>query len=623
MKAPSRKARKQEFTLTRRAGFTNRPLPMTPPTAAKLGHERKGEWALDGPLWQQSSENGLAGPALRFLRRTERMERIMEPEKAPADPPEDPSAVVPDPKAPSRYLMTKRGYLHPQKTYVWITLLIIGVMSVLYFVLGLGPSAGTTVPPIFGFGVSDLYFHSIAIGMAALGVYLVFMAFDLQKYEPSIDFPLCYRALAATVTGAIGGIFYLRPVFNAYLAPFPIAFILIGLILLADVGGALLIELYLLPGKLAGSYDPEQNMLGMIPRWRYLPSWKDFRKMDSTYWLTFVTVISAFLAGLIGFVTFWLNYIVIDVGVSPSIFSGYIDWLGGAMTLVTVTMGSHSHMMVMAIIIGVVAVVAKRFDVLGLSGWKRGVAKTGLWVALTGTVAFTVVLFLEAATTVFPTGPVSLFASDPGGSLQLWSGTAANGMAGDDSTMLWASAGAMIVLVPLLFTQVRGRPAWKDPVRGAILGTWILSMIATPIQGFYIELNGAYLRSGPGPQDIVFGQLQYFALVGITLVCMALLAVDFYVDRNGPRTTIGGLGILSVLITTIGGYIYTFLQWGSGSFGYWFFTLGFLLMDLFLLVAMVAVFLGQAEKIPNGIIAASPEEVGAPVAPPKAGKPAV
>jgi hypothetical protein len=543
----------------------------------------------------------------------------MEPEETPSDPPGDGTEAVPDSKAPSRYLMTKRGYLHPQKTYVWITLLIIGTMSVLYFVLGLGPSAQGTVPPIFGFGVSDLYFHSIAIGMAALGVYLVFMAFDLQKYEPSIDFPLCYRALAATVIGAVGGIFYLRPVFNAYLAPFPIAFILVGLILLADVGGALLVELYLLPGKMAGTYDPSQNILGMIPRWRYLPSWKDFRKMDSTYWLTFVTVISAFLAGLIGFVTFWLNYIVIDVGVSPSIFTGYIDWLGGATTLVGVTMGSHSHMMVMAIIIGVVAVVAKRFGVLSLSGWKRGVAKVGLWVSLTGTVAFTVVLFLEASTTVFPNAvPVSIFASDPGGSLQLFSNTAANGMAGDDSTMLWAASGALILLVPLLFTTIRGRPAWKDPVRAGILGTWILSFIATPLQGFYIELNAATLAGAP--QDVVFGQLQYFALVGITLICMAMLAVDFYVDRSGPRASIAGLGILSVLITTVGGYAYAFLAWGSGSWAYWFFTLGFLLMDLFLLVAMVAVFLGRSEKIVDEGVEPAPTEAAHATAPPKAGK---
>ena len=61
------------------------------------------------------------------------------------DSPEDSGS-----KSASRYLMTKRGYLHPQKTYVWITLLIIGVMSLLYFVLGLSPNAAGSIPPALG-----------------------------------------------------------------------------------------------------------------------------------------------------------------------------------------------------------------------------------------------------------------------------------------------------------------------------------------------------------------------------------------------------------------------------------------------------------------------------------------
>jgi len=524
-----------------------------------------------------------------------------------------------DSKPASRYLMTKRGYLHPQKTYVWITLLIIGIMSLLYYVLGLAPSAQGSLPPALAFGASDLYFHSIAIGIAALGVYLVFMAFDLDKYEPPIDFPLSYRALGATVLGAIGAFLYLRPIFNANLAPLPLAFILLGLILLADVGGALLVELYLLPGKISGTYDPDQNRLGMIPKWATLPSWKDFRRMDSAYWLTFVTVISAFVAGVIGFVVFWLNYFVIDIGVSPAIFSGYIDWLGGAQNLLGVTMGSHSHMIVMALILGVVGVTAKRFDVLALTGWKRGMAKVGLWVSITRVLAFTVVFFLESFTTVFPGGvPDALLASDPGGSLQLYSNTAANGMAGDDTTMLWAAIGALIVLVPLFYTKVRGTPAWKDPVRAAILGTWIFSFIATPIQGFYIEFHESSLSGAP--PDVVFGNLQYFALIGITLVCMGLLAIDFYVDQRGVRTPMAGFAVLSVLIATVGAYVYAFYTTDQGSSGYWVFNVGFLLMDLFLLAAMVAVYRGWPEKISNGGVAPAEAKEAGPTPPAEVGR---
>lgn len=515
---------------------------------------------------------------------------VVEPTKATGGPT----------KPASRYLMTRRGYLHPQKTYVWITLLIIGVMSVLYYVVGLSPNAQGSLPPAFAFGASDLYFHSIAIGIAALGVYLIFMVFDLDKFEPPIDFPLSYRALAATVIGAIGAFFYLRPVFTSDLAPIPLGLILLGLILLADVGGALLVQLYLLPGKLSGTYDPDQNMLGMIPHWSSLPSWKDFRRMDSAYWLSFVTVISAFIAGLIGFVVFWLNYFVIDIGVSPTIFNGYIGWLGGAPNFLGAAMGSHSHAIVMALILGVVAATAKRFGVMALAGWKRSIAKLGLWVSITGVLAFTVVFLLEAFTTVFPGGvPDLLLASNPGGPVLLYSSSAANGMAGDDTTMLWAAIGALIVLVPLLYTKgARGTPTWRDPIRGSILLLWIFSFIATPLQGFYIEFHEASLSGAP--QDLVFGNLQYFALIGITWVCMALLCVDFYVDQRGVRTPVAGLAILSVGLATVGGYWYSFYAWGQGGEGYWLFNIGFLLMSVLLFAAMVAVFRGHPEKLADG-----------------------
>ena len=508
-------------------------------------------------------------------------------------------------KPASRYLMTKRGYLHPQKTYVWITLLIIGVMSLLYFVLGLNPNAQGSIPPAFNagspgaFGVTDLYFHSIAVGFAALGVYLVFMVFDLDKFEPPIDFPLSYRALVANILTALGAFFYLRPVFNSYLAPIPLGLIVIGLLLLADVGGALLVELYLYPGKLAGSYNPDSNMFGMIPRWSSLPSWKDFRRMDSTYWLTFVTVIGAFIAGITGFVALWMNYFVIDIGQSPGLGAGYVNWLGGPATALGNAIGSHSHAIVMCLILGIAAVTAKRFEVLSYPGWKRTVALIGLWVAITGIIALTVMFFLEAYTTVFPGGkPPLLFATNPSSSLQFYSYSDVNGMASDDTTMLWAAIGAVIILVPLFFTRARGTPTWRDPVRASILATWVFAFIATPIQGFYIEFNESGLAAGP--QDLTFGALQYFALIGIPVICMALLAVDFYVDQRGVRTPIAAFATLSILLALVSGYYYSFLNWQQGSWAYWAFNVGFVLMALFILAAMVAVILGVPEKFADG-----------------------
>jgi hypothetical protein len=49
--------------------------------------------------------------------------------------------------------------------------------------------------------------------------------------------------------------------------------IFVGLVLLADVGGTLLVELYFLPGKLSGTYDLSKNILEMIPRRRCFFLW--------------------------------------------------------------------------------------------------------------------------------------------------------------------------------------------------------------------------------------------------------------------------------------------------------------------------------------------------------------
>jgi hypothetical protein len=490
------------------------------------------------------------------------------------------------------------------KTYVWITLLVTGIMSALWFVLGVGPDAQGTIPPAFAFGWSDLYFHAIAIGIASLAVYLVIMSFDLEKYEPNIDFPMAYRATLATIIGAAGGFLYLRPVFHQYLAPIPLGLILVGLILLGDVGGALIVELYFLPAKLTDRYDSSNNTLGMIPRWSNLPNWSDFRKMDGTYWFTFVTVISTFIAGMIGFVVFLLNYFVVDLGISPSMFAGYVGWIGGGSAMLGYTMGAHSHVIGMTIILGVVAVAAKRLGILNLTGTKRTVAKLGMWVSSVGIMIMTLVFLLEGFTTLWPSAtPPLLFASYPG-SVQLWSSTASNGMAGDDSTMFLASAGAMIMLVPLMFASIKGKPAWKDAIRLSVLATWILAYVATPIEGFFIEFNEATMHGGP--TDIVYGQQQYFALFGITMVTIAFLLVDFFQDKKGVRSQIARLGMLVTTFTVIVGYIYAFLDPGilnsdgtmSGSLWGYVYAAGVLLVSVVVIVATIAVYRGTHDAIP-------------------------
>jgi hypothetical protein len=539
---------------------------------------------------------------------------------------EAPAVVYPEPRTVSRYLMTRKGYLHPMKTYAWLTLFVTGLMSALWFVVGIGDSAQGTLPPAFGLGANDLYFHSIAIGLAALLVIFVVMAFGLDKYEPNLDFPIAYRATLATILGGVAGFLYLRPIFHAWFAPLPIVILFGGFLLLADVGGALLLELYLLPGKLAGRYDAKNNILGMVPRWSNLPHATDFRKMDGAYWLTFVTVAGTFIAGVMGFIAFWLQYLVVDFNVSSGLFNGYIAWMGGASALLGGAIGSHGHVIGITVIVGLVAITAKWFGVLEVGGFKRSLAKAGMWVSGIGIVVMTLTYIIEGFTQVWPNGPPLVLASNPGGPISLWSFSSANGIAGDDSTMVLASLGAMIMLIPLMLTKFRGKPAWKDPLRLAVLGTWILAYIAVPIQGLAIEFNESSWSGTP--LDMAYGSQQYFALFGLAMVAAAFLAVDFFQDKDGTRKTVAWYGTIVAAFATLAGLAWTWFDSGilaaDGSLPVtvtgWVYTAGLLLVSTVLIAAVVAIYRGSPEPIPVEIVQKVPVQMPIPVA--KAAAPA-
>ncbi len=493
---------------------------------------------------------------------------------------------------PNKYNMPHKGYKHTLRTYVWITLLITGVMSALWFVLGAVPGANGTIPPSFIFGPSDMFFHSIAIGIASLLVYFVIMTFDLDKYEPNIDFPIAYRAMIATILGAIAVLFYISPAFNAATAPITDIIMFIALLFLADVGGALIIQMYLLPAKLSGRYNPYDNSMGMFPKLKQLPGWSDFRKMDSAYWLVLTSAIVAFIAGVMGFIALWINPYHVFIA-APAFLNGYMAWLGGAAAWFTALIGSHSHVIGIAVMVGVVGVVAKRFNVLKLQNHWKSLAKFGMWVSIAGLTIMVVVFLFEAFAAYTP--PL-LFASNPGGPMQLWSFTSQNGMAGDDTTMLLASIGAMIMLIPLMLTKIRDRPAWKDPIRLSILATWIIAFIATPLEGFFIEFNEATLSGAP--IDVVFGNLQYFSLFAITMIALAFIAVDFFQSSKDIRKKVASVGIAVTVFALITGFIYVFFNPGllnstgsiSGTtvWGYIFAT-GLFLMSCAVIYAMLKV----------------------------------
>lgn len=433
----------------------------------------------------------------------------------------------------------------PLKTLIWSTLAITLGMAGLYALLGFPVDLAANF-------YSSMYFHSVGIGLAALGVYLVVGAFDLEVDEPKIDFPLSVRAWVAVLFGAGGGIIYLFPALNAALPDVGLGMYVVAFILLADVGGALYVELMLMPRKRYGQYNPKAGYYR-----RMFPFTKEMRQaykgLGAAYWLAIATIGSAFIAGLIGFVNLWVSVF------GPSFFTPIINYLGtDAPGFLGATLDPHSHEMALAIMVGVVAIAAQQYGILNkLSGFGRNVARVGLWTAFVGTIAFTVV-FLAIAFDNF--SPPTLFVSGPGG---------ANGIAGDDVTMAVAAIGAMILVVPMALAKIgpEGKPFWKDSVRLSLLGTWVLAVVVNVVGGFWVEMHEDVFQTSLAANDAVFGQLQ--SLVGIfvlTAAALVLLAVDQSKIKGTWRRVIGpGMGV-GLLLTALGGLAWAFFDPSSTGF---------------------------------------------------------
>jgi hypothetical protein len=485
------------------------------------------------------------------------------PQKRP-DPPEELGVVT--------YV---HAYLFSLKFLTWATLAIVAVMGVLYFALG--------IPPAFDTYFQKMYFHAIGIGLAALAVYLVIHAFKLQRFEPPIDFPMVYRAFIAVVLGALGGLVYLSPsVSNAMpdvgLILFSVAFILIG-----DVGGALFIELFLLPRKLAHAYNEQtRNVVDYIGR--VLPVTPTDRAayagMGVGYWLTLAAIGSAFVAGVLGFFNLWVR------ALGPSFFAGYISWLGlDKQGFLDATLDPHSHMMALAIMGGIVGVAAVRFGILdGASSLRRTVARTGGLVTLIGILATTLVL---GAVALLNFTPPTLFASGPDG---------INGMAGDDAVMSIIGVGAMLILLAI----VAERHVWRDPLRLTILGTWVAAMLVNVVQGFYIELHQDQFTAALSANDASFKIAQpmtgIFLLTSLSLV---LLLVDVYGIEGQARRIATWTGALSLLGALVGTTLWTFADPANNGLSFGIYAAGTILAYVAVLAGAIAIRAVRADRHPQ------------------------
>jgi hypothetical protein len=455
----------------------------------------------------------------------------------------------------------------PLSTLTWSTIGITLLMAVLYALLAF--------PPVLGSFRVVMYFHSIGIGLAALAVYLVIGTFNLEEYEPRIDFPLSLRAWVAVIFGALGGVLYLNRSISSDLPEVVLGMFVVAFILLGDVGGALFIELMLLPRKKAGAYDPTANYLA-----RMFPISEEDRRaysgLGAAYWLAIASIASAFIAGMIGFTNLWVTIF------GPSFFARYFSYLGlSARSFISITRNPHSQAMGLDLMAAIVAITIQQYRLQKYSSRiKKAVIQTGIWVSFIGVVTMTIVLLAQAfANYSMP----KLFSNGPGG---------VNGLVGSQVVMSIVALGAMIIIIPVAATRLGDqKPFWNDALRATLLATWVAAVLVNVIEGFYIELHQDIFQTRLIANQNVYGQVQ--SLVGIFVLAaaaMILLAVDRYKLSSLTRQMVGWTMVLGLALSTSGGYAWVFVDTTRGGWPFWTHIIGVLLVGLAALQSMVSIY---------------------------------
>ncbi len=424
-----------------------------------------------------------------------------------------------------------------------------------------------------------MYFHAIGIGIAALLAYLMLDAFGLEAYEPPVDFPIRYRAFLAVVFGGIGGLLAISPSVWTGLPDLGMVFFVIAFVLVADVGGAMLVELIVLPRKRAGVYSGDSHSV-VDYIWRLVPQTAadraSYRGVGSAYWLAVFSLGSAVVAALIGFVNLWVR------AFGPSIFGGFYGLFGlDRGGILDATLDPHSHMIALAIVAGIVATVVIRLRALeSASRVGRTLARIGTWTAIIGVIGTTLIL---GAVAFLNFAPPTLFTSGPDG---------VNGMAGDDLVMTVVFVGAMVVAAALL-ADPRFR---RDGLRLTIVGTWVAMVAITVLEGFYIELNQVTFAGAPG--DASFSAAH--PMTGIFLmivVSLALVLADFYGVRGQLRRAVTAVGAVGLVASAVGTTLWTFVDPSTTGPVFALYIAGIAVSYLAVLVAAFAVRSAQTEAL--------------------------
>lgn len=276
---------------------------------------------------------------------------------------------------------------------------------------------------------------------------------------------------------------------------------------------------------------------------------EEVKKIKAAFYLLVSSIVAILVAAPLGHLSGW----AIDLGISS---------FPGVTALLQATgmkpgnfqdglVSSHSHLIVAATLCGLVAIAAIRFGYQSLTGWKRRVSTSGLWMILISILLATIIYIISA---LFGWEPPTFFTSGPNG---------VNGIPIDDLVLIFGETGFLVLMVGLFLAPVQvGRKyvaSFKLMNRMAIFLNWIFGFLGAVVWGLYIEFNETFYGAGIPPasgalNDQVFIRAHLlYAFFLLPIIFSILFAVDFEQNQYiKSRTWLNGFSLMCIFGMTLG-----------------------------------------------------------------------
>jgi hypothetical protein len=402
-----------------------------------------------------------------------------------------------------------------------------------------------------------LYWHgAIFIPWVTVLAVLAVMKFHLDQLKgiPGrlIRESIFIGGFFAIPIASVAGIF---DVYDRFLFGIPLWSQIFAFLIADEMAIALIISMLIYPRRSGGGY----------------------LKAGMPYYTVLIGVFGALIAAMMGHVGGWITWF----GPSPQPVANYIN---GTMWPVTGyyndtavqsftfnVVGSHSHLMLVSLMAGVVALAATFFGFYELWGRNaKRVANFGFaWMNVALLAALSIYVIAGVGNYQIP----SFFVSATGA------------VAGDDLTTGMVGLGAVFVLTGLLAYSRKGLattggPLIRDPLFLSVVVAWITIYLVIPVTGFYINFHENFFQGSGIAFDDAFNRFHqdfgFFLLPALVTLVLALesFKIPFRARRYMGYLLISGIGTAFVFgeaytlsaapyTTPYVGSVYTFLPIGT------------------------------------------------------------